>query len=76
MQSGLQKKSRQHVHLSADIETAASVGKRHGSPIVLRIDAKVMYNDGHKFFLSVNGVWLTDEVPARYLEKMDTVNLM
>lgn len=27
-----------------------------------------MYNDGYKFFLSQNGVWLTKEVPICYLE--------
>lgn len=26
-----------------------------------------MYNDGYRFFLSKNGVWLTKEVPAMYL---------
>jgi RNA:NAD 2'-phosphotransferase (TPT1/KptA family) len=25
-------------------------------------------NDGHLFYLSANGVWLTDTVPARYLQ--------
>ena len=27
-----------------------------------------MAEDGYEFFLSVNGVWLTKEVPVRYLE--------
>ena len=27
-----------------------------------------MYNDGYKFFLSQNDVWLTKEVPICYLE--------
>lgn len=30
--------------------------------------AKDMYNDGYKFFLSQNSVWLTKEVPICYLE--------
>jgi putative RNA 2'-phosphotransferase len=64
---GLEKMSRHHVHLSADIPTAISVGKRHGSPIVLEVLAGAMHRDGHIFFRSANGVWLADSVPAQYL---------
>jgi putative RNA 2'-phosphotransferase len=28
-----------------------------------------MFVDGHRFFRSVNGVWLTDHVPPAYLEE-------
>lgn len=64
---GLIPKSRLYVHLSADLETAKNVGVRHGKLIVYRIDAKRMCADGFHFFLSVNGMWLTKEVPVRYL---------
>ncbi|HEV7330603.1 MAG TPA: RNA 2'-phosphotransferase [Flavisolibacter sp.] len=64
---GLKKRSRQHVHLSADKETARTVGQRHGKPIVLEVDAAAMHADGYTFFLSANGVWLTDHVPPQYL---------
>lgn len=67
--SGLQKQSRQHVHLSRDPETAMKVGQRHGSPVVLRVDARRLHAVGGEFFLSSNGVWLTDAVPARYLSR-------
>jgi len=66
---GLISKSRLYVHLSKDEETAISVGKRHGVPVLYRVKARQMYNDGYKFYLSVNGVWLTREVPTKYLEK-------
>lgn len=65
--NGLDRKNRNHVHLSADTETAINVGKRHGKPIVLKINAKAMYQDGHDFFLSENGVWLTDSVLPIYI---------
>ncbi len=65
-QSGINKKSRNFVHLSKDIDTAVKVGARHGKPIVLRIDTKKMCADGYKFFLSENGVWLTEYVPFEY----------
>jgi len=66
-EQGLIKKQRQHVHLSALQETAVSVGQRHGKPIVLSINSKQMYEDGHLFYLSNNGVWLTDFVPLNYI---------
>ena len=28
-----------------------------------------MHRDGYKFYLSVNNVWLTKEVPIKYLER-------
>lgn len=63
---GLQKRNRHHVHLSTDRDTALKVGARHGVPIILTIQAGRMYQDGFEFFLSENGVWLTDVVPAKY----------
>jgi putative RNA 2'-phosphotransferase len=66
--SGLQKMNRQHVHLSATVETAQSVGSRRGKPVVLSIYAEKMYRDGHRFLLSLNGVWLTDLVPWKYIK--------
>lgn len=65
---GLIPKSRLYVHLSNDVNTAEQVGKRHGKEIVYQVDAGQMYKDGYKFFLSVNNVWLTKEVPVKYLE--------
>lgn len=67
---GLKKGRRHHVHLSADIETARRVGGRRGKPILLKIDAAAMHAQGFRFFLSTNGVWLTDTVPSGFLVKM------
>ena len=64
---GLQKRSRHHVHLSPDQETATKVGSRRGKPIILRVAAEIMHRDGHQFYLSANGVWLVDAVPVSYL---------
>lgn len=69
-EQGLIPKSRLYVHLSKDEETAINVGKRHGKPVLYRIRAEEMYNDGYRFFLSKNGVWLTKEVPIKYIEKI------
>lgn len=66
--AGLQKMSRHHVHLSPDTATARIVGMRRGKPLVLRIAAARMHRDGHIFYLSTNGVWLTEQVPPEYIE--------
>lgn len=67
---GLLSKSRLYVHLSKDTETAVKVGSRHGKPVVYRVVAGKMADEGYEFFLSVNGVWLTKAVPAEYLSKL------
>lgn len=65
--SGLDRRARHHVHLSALPETALKVGARHGAPVVLRVDTAAMAAAGHRFFLSENGVWLNDTVPPQFL---------
>ena len=65
---GLVKRSRQHVHLSADADTATAVGARHGKPAVLIVRAGEMAAAGHAFFRSENGVWLTDAVPVGFID--------
>ena len=67
MKEGIIKGSRLHVHLSQTEETALNVGKRHGKPVVLRINAGQMNQDGIKFYLSNNGVWLTEYVSPKYI---------
>ena len=67
---GLSKMKRQHVHLSVDDDTAYKVGKRHAKylePAILVIQSYKMYKDGFKFYLSDNGVWLTEYVPKKYI---------
>lgn len=66
--TGIDKRARQHVHLSADIATAQNVGTRHGRPVVLIVDSDAMHRNRHTFFCSDNGVWLTDHVPSKYLQ--------
>ena len=67
MEKGIISKSRQYVHLSKDVDTAHTVGLRHGAgTVILVVSAEQMWKDGYKFFLSDNGVWLVDEVPTKY----------
>lgn len=67
LKEGLKSQNRLYVHLSSMMETAINVGKRHGAPIVLKVDTQKMFKDGAKFYLSRNGVWLTDYVATEYL---------
>lgn len=67
LDKGLIPKTRTHVHLSKDIETARNVGSRHGTPIILIIDAVKMYKDNIKLYESKNGVILVDNVPSIYI---------
>lgn len=71
MNEGLKPMSRLYVHLSKDTETALKVGKRHGDPVILEICSRDMYKDGNKFYLSENGVWLTDKVDVKYFKVMN-----
>jgi len=63
----LLKMQRQHVHLSADKETAEKVGSRRGKPVLLVVNTAEAFKDGVQFYLSENGVWLTEHMPAKYL---------
>lgn len=65
---GLIPGNRHHVHLSKDKETAEKVGSRRGAPVILNIDAMKMQDDGFKFYISENGVYLTDTVPPKYIK--------
>lgn len=67
LKEGIVKRNRNYVHLSCDEETARSVGVRHGEPIVLKVNARKMENDGYEFYHSAM-VWLTEYVPPEYIE--------
>lgn len=66
-EQGLLHGKRQHVHLSLEQATVINVGQRHGKPVILEVAAKRMYEQGQVFFLSENGVWLTEHVPVAYI---------
>jgi putative RNA 2'-phosphotransferase len=67
LSNGLKPRARRQVHLSADGVTAQRVGRRHGTPVVLEINALGMHAKGFEFNLAENGVWLTDHVPPEFL---------
>ena len=68
MATGLDKRKRRHVHLSAGIERAEGVGSRRGKAVVLKVRSFDMYQAGYQFFVTPNGDWLTDSVPVKFIE--------
>lgn len=66
--SGLTPQKRHHVHLSKDIKTASVVGGRRGVPVILEINSMKMQDEGYKFYISDNGVYLIDLVPSKYIK--------
>lgn len=68
MVEGLLPMGRQVVHLSADVETALMVGRRHGGKtVILQVDAKRAARDGISFYRGNSDTWLADRIPATYL---------
>jgi putative RNA 2'-phosphotransferase len=76
MKDGLKPMRRQYVHLSRTEEIALTVGRRHGKPVILYIDAKTMYEEGYKFYLSENKVWLVDKVPIKHIKTKEGSSLV
>lgn len=50
-------------------EDKTLIRANQGHSIQYIVQAGEMYKDGYKFYLSKNGVWLTKEVPVKYLKK-------
>ncbi len=67
-EDGLNKMSRQHVHMNEIPSMSEKVGSRHGTAKVLRIRANEMYKNGVNFYLSENKVWLTDNIDTKYID--------
>jgi putative RNA 2'-phosphotransferase len=59
---------RQFVHLSVDVPTAVTVGRRKSTtPVLLRVHAGAAYDGRVPFWRGNEKVWLTDHIPADYL---------
>ena len=46
-----------------------AVGRRRGEPVVLVVRAAELARTGHVFFVSDNGVWLTEAVAPEFLRE-------
>lgn len=69
---GLLPMERQYVHLTPDIRTATENARRWGRPyVILKINHQAMLRDKFKFFISKNGVYLTEHIPPKYITTYD-----
>jgi putative RNA 2'-phosphotransferase len=68
LREGLLPGRRLYVHLSPDPVSAASIGRRHGRPVVIEVAARAMNAAGLAFYRSDNGIWLVDAVAPRFLD--------
>lgn len=71
---GLKPMERKHVHLTRNTGTAYKTGRRHShkkNPVILEVNAEKMYEDGMKFYKLEQGLWLTKEVPPKYIKVME-----
>jgi putative RNA 2'-phosphotransferase len=67
-EKGLLRGARLYVHLSKDVETAMKVAaRRKGEKLICEVKAGEMHRAGYSFYLSVNGVWLTEAVPGNFI---------
>ncbi len=65
---GLKPMKRQYVHLSAEQKTALEVARRRTqSPVILRVSALHASEQGIKFYLGNDMVWLADAIPPAFL---------
>ncbi|MFL5318762.1 MAG: RNA 2'-phosphotransferase, partial [Myxococcaceae bacterium] len=64
---GLQPGDRQYVHLSNSREDAAHVAMRRGPPVIIEVLAGEMAKSGSTFFFAASGIWLTREVPPKFM---------
>ena len=72
MSQGLKLMARQYVHLSIDIDTAKRAGsRRDSSPVLLEVDAKRASADDLAFYQGNDKVWLADEIPPKYLKRIE-----
>lgn len=68
MSEGLKPMGRQYVHLSSDVETAIEVGRRKSrNPVILTVEACKAHDQGIRFYLGNEKVWLADDVPPAFL---------
>jgi len=67
MSVGLIKKNRHHVHLKESLAVAKAVGSRYGQPVILKIAAQEMHQNGYEFFKTINNVWLVDNVAPEFI---------
>lgn len=68
-QQGLIPQDQPYVQLCAEPDAACMIGLRYGNLVLYRVLSEKMAQLGYSFYRSDDGAWLTDSVPAAFLEK-------
>jgi putative RNA 2'-phosphotransferase len=69
---GLKSMQRQYVHLSIDVETAVTVGRRRTKkPVILVVAAQKAHEAGIHFYPSQDEVWLADPIPPHFITQLE-----
>lgn len=72
LETGLKPSDRKMVHLSRGIGDAVNAGRvRTESPVILEVDARTATNDGLVIQKAGRTVYVTNEVPPKYLVRID-----
>ena len=68
LQTGLIPKERQYVHLSSDVSTAKQVAlRRDDRAISLEVAAQSAWENGVKFYIGNEDIWLSEPIPSEYI---------
>lgn len=72
LREGLRPMQRQHVHLSASVETALRVGGRRARrPVLLQVRARDAADAGVRFFVGGDEIWLAEPIDAQWISRLD-----
>lgn len=67
--AGLQRQSRQYVHLTTRRDRATQVGSRHGGQtIILTVHAAEAYQSGVQFYHPETDHYLAEDIPAAFID--------
>lgn len=71
MSGGFKPMGRQYVHYSSEFDTAFKVGERRSmTPAILAVKALAAYNDGHEFYHGNEDIWMSNSLPAKYIDRI------
>lgn len=76
MEQGINKGTRDYVHLTENKKIATENGERwkEKKVLLIKIDTKKMIEDGFVFLKSNNDVWLVESVPSKYFINTNILN--
>lgn len=71
MAEGLKGMRRLYVHLTVDPRVACETGARHGEPVLLIVDGKILEELGVKVYRASDVIYLTEMVPRKAIRNIE-----